>query len=603
MSYTDEVRNAVKSMFLKKYRVAEIVRQTGVPRRTIYFWINKYSWDDLLSDEEPMQALARRMVLLADMEDKQPGDLDEMERTIGMMERLQKLYDKQKQPVTTGPVRDSDDAAVFTEDDGSGHEGSKPQRRRRKARGKRKNNDFRDLSEEQILEPFLEGLFSYQHELWLNRNQRTRNILKSRQIGATYYFSAEAFVDALISGRNKVFLSASKAQSDLFREYIVGFAQEWFGVELKGKDKVKVISDYGTATLYFLSTNSATSQGYHGDVYVDEYFWIPNFEKLNKVASAVSTHKHWRKTYFSTPSAKSHQAYPFWSGDIHNERLRRKNQAEDKFPDHKALEAGLVCPDGQWRKVITIHNAEAGGCDLFDVEQLRTEYDPDAFAQLFECRFIDDTASIFKLSELEKALCELRDWRDFDPESERPFGNHPVWIGYDPSRTRDGACIAIVAPPIKMGGKFRVLEKITLKNVAWQYQAACIQDLCQKYNVAYIGIDVTGPGSGVFDLVQQFYPAATPIIYSIDSKTRLVLKAQDVITSNRIQWDAVHSDIAAGFMTIRRTTTGSGQITYVADRSERTGHADAAWAVMHALINEGLDYRQQRESTYVFSDD
>ncbi len=156
---------------------------------------------------------------------------------------------------------------------------------------------------------------------------------------------------------------------------------------------------------------------------------------------------------------------------------------------------------------------------------------------------------------------------------------------------------------IKDGRQIQGSGKITLKNVAWHYQAACLQDLCAKYNVAYMGIDVTGPWSGVLDLVRVFYPQVTPIIYSIDSKTRLVLKAQDVITSNRIEWDAVHSDIAAGFMTIRRTTTNSGQITYVANRSERTGHADASWAAMHALINEGLDYRQQRESTYIFSDD
>ncbi len=159
MSYTDEVRNAVKSMYLKKYRIAEIVRQTGVPRRTIYFWINQYSWDDLLSDEEPMQALVRRMVLLADMEDKQSGDLDEMERIVGVMERLQKLQARQNALAVTASASDSDDSVILT------HDGAdKPQRRKRKSKGKRKNNDFRGLSEDEILDPFLSGLFSYQHE-------------------------------------------------------------------------------------------------------------------------------------------------------------------------------------------------------------------------------------------------------------------------------------------------------------------------------------------------------------------------------------------------------------------------------------------------------
>ena len=48
------------------------------------------------------------------------------------------------------------------------------------------------------------------------------------------------------------------------------------------------------------------------------------------------------------------------------------------------------------------------------------------------------------------------------------------------------------------------------------------------------------------------------------------------------------SDIAAGFLLIRRATGISGVITYIADRSDLTGHADSAWAIMHALIHEDL---------------
>lgn len=28
------------------------------------------------------------------------------------------------------------------------------------------------------------------------------------------------------------------------------------------------------ATLYFLGTNARTAQSYHGNLYLDEYFWI-----------------------------------------------------------------------------------------------------------------------------------------------------------------------------------------------------------------------------------------------------------------------------------------------------------------------------------------
>ena len=67
-----------------------------------------------------------------------------------------------------------------------------------------------------------------------NKHHDVRNILKSRQIGATYYFSFEALEDAIFSGDNQIFLSASKRQAEIFKNYIVKMAREYFGVELTG---------------------------------------------------------------------------------------------------------------------------------------------------------------------------------------------------------------------------------------------------------------------------------------------------------------------------------------------------------------------------------
>src|SRR3546814_5258348 len=63
--------------------------------------------------------------------------------------------------------------------------------------------------------------------------------------------------------------------------------------------------------LYFLSTNANTSQGEHGDFYFDEFFWVHGFAELKKVASAMATHKIYKRTYFSTPSSVTHETYAF----------------------------------------------------------------------------------------------------------------------------------------------------------------------------------------------------------------------------------------------------------------------------------------------------
>lgn len=121
--------------------------------------------------------------------------------------------------------------------------------------------------------------------------------------------------------------------------------------------------------------------------------------------------------------------------------------------------------------------------------------------------------------------------------------------------------------------------------------------------MTYIGIDTTGIGAGVWDLVSTKHPReAHAIHYSNENKNRLVLKMIDVIDAGRVQWDAEHKDIAMAFMAIKRVASNSGNMmTFKAERSETTGHADAFWALSHALINEPLNTDEaQRGSSYTF---
>jgi len=598
MPYAIEVKEAAKRLYLRRAKPKEIQAQLGLPNvRIVYYWIAKGGWDEMLTDEEPLAAISRRITLLLEKpETLTKGELDELDRLTGIRERLQKQAARPvPQPAGTPQVEHQ------VRDQGE----QRNQRRDRGERGgkrkeKKPKNDISGLTEVDFLEKFTSTMYGYQKELHQAKLNpltcRIRNVLKSRQVGATYYFAAEAFMDAVLTGDNQMFLSASRAQSEIFRSYIVGFASKWFNIELTGNP---IILSNG-AELRFLSTNSSTAQGYHGHVYVDEYFWIRDFEKLRTVASAMGTHKKWRQTYFSTPSAVSHQAYPFWTGEAYRNSKRGK-KSDQAWPAESAYTAGALCPDGQWRKVITIQDAIAGGCDLFDLEQLRNEYDDDRFEQLFMCKFIDSSQSAFALADLERCYSDLGLWTDYDPDDDRPFGNSPVWLGYDPSRTRDDATCVVVAPPLEQGGKFRILEKHSWRGTSFTHQAAQVKKLCERFNVQHIGIDITGVGYGVFDLVRDFYPRATAIHYSLEAKNALVLKAQDTITGSRIEWDAGWSDIAAAFLTIKRGTTNSGQITYSASRTDATGHADIAWAIMHALAHEPLNTNKRRRSRYAMS--
>ncbi|MGG7233860.1 terminase large subunit domain-containing protein, partial [Escherichia coli] len=94
---------------------------------------------------------------------------------------------------------------------------------------------------------------------------------------------------------------------------------------------------------------------------------------------------------------------------------------------------GLLCADGQYRQIVTVEDAVRGGCNLFDLDQLRMEYSPDEYQNLLMCEFVDDLASVFPLSELQACMVDSWEvWTDFHALALRPFGWREVWIGYDP---------------------------------------------------------------------------------------------------------------------------------------------------------------------------
>jgi hypothetical protein len=198
---------------------------------------------------------------------------------------------------------------------------------------------------------------------------------------------------------------------------------------------------------------------------------------------------------------------------------------------------------------------------------------------------------LFPLAEMQRCMVDSWVvWDDFKPFALRPFGYRPVWIGYDPSHTGDNCGCVVLAPPMVPGGKFRILEKHQWRGMDFEPQAEAIKKITEAYNVTYIGIDVTGIGQGVFQLVKQFFPGATAFSYSPDVKVRLVLKAKDIVVKRRLEFDAGWNDVAQSFMAIRKTTTASGrQITFDANRTDEISHADLAWACMHALANEPLE--------------
>jgi uncharacterized protein YjcR len=566
-------RRAARSLYWRLWPVTAIAEELGIPRTTVQSWKDRDEWDKAPMIERIEACLEARFMSLVERDKKSGGDFKEIDLLGRQVERLARVRRYQEPGGNEADLNPAIEA------------------RNAKPKKAAKRNEFSDEEAAELGRKFLGSLFVYQHKWHSAADERTRMILKSRQIGATWYFAREALYDAITTGRNQIFLSASKAQAHVFKQYIRQFALEAVGIDLKGDPIVL----WNGAHLYFLGQNARTAQGYHGNFYYDEFFWAQGFETLNSVASGMALQKQYRKTYFSTPSATSHEAYPFWTGEKFN-RKRKKDEKVEILTDHASIAEGLRCADRIWRNMVTIEDAERGGCDLFDLEELRAEKAPDEFANLLMCQFMDDGDSLFTLAMMQRCMVDSWvEWKDLQPLMPRPFGSRSVWVGYDPNGGGDGgdgAGVVVLAPPDKAGGKFRGLERHRLKGMDFEAQAEFIRKITQRYHVTYIGIDVTGVGAGVHQLVKQFFPTARAIKYSPEVKSAMVMKAQNVIDKGRLEFDAGWVDLAQSFMALKRTLTDSGRyVKYSAGRSNEIGHADLAWACMHALINEPLEGR------------
>lgn len=555
-------------LFFQGYPLRAIAELLQTPEGTVSTWKKRDGWDDIKPIDRVDFAIEARMCQLIAKDVKSGGDFKEIDLLGRQLERI---------------------ARVNKYSNGGNETDLNPKVANRNKGPKKapERNVVEPEQQERLIERFESTMFDYQRVWYLAGQQyRIRDLLKSRQIGATYFFAFEAFIDALVTGRNQIFLSASKAQAHVFKQYIIQFAKEE-GVELKGDPMVLP----NGAHMYFLGTNARTAQSYHGNIYMDEYFWIHGFLEFRKVASGMAMHKKWRQTYISTPSSLSHPAYAFWSGANFNRGKAKADRVEIDL-SHTNLAGGKLCADGQWRQIVTVEDAVSGGCDLFDLDQLRSEYSEDEYRNLLMCEFMDDTSSVFPLASLQRCMVDSWElWEDYKPFALRPLGSRPVWIGYDPAKGAvgsDSAGCVVLAPPAVPGGKFRVLERHRWSGMDFAAQAEAIRQMTLRYNVGYIGIDSTGIGEGVLQLVRQFYPAVTEIQYNPSIKIRMVMKAMDVIDKGRLEFDSGWNDLAAAFMSIRRGVTAGKMPTFEASRSEETSHADIAWATMQALLHEPL---------------
>jgi uncharacterized protein YjcR len=218
-------RREARSLWHRGWQLTQIAAELGVKYGTLAAWKSRDGWDEDAPIAVVEDRLEARIALLLDKEPFTEGDMKRVDFMMRQMERAARIrkFDK------TGREGDLNPKIARRNDE--------------EAKTKRADKRKNFLSPEQwqaLLDDFHARNFAYQEHWWDHRDERTRKILKSRQIGATWYFAREALAkiaQGVLAGeqpRNQIFLSASQRQANKFRREIVGWVKRVTGVELKG---------------------------------------------------------------------------------------------------------------------------------------------------------------------------------------------------------------------------------------------------------------------------------------------------------------------------------------------------------------------------------
>ena len=245
-----------------------------------------------------------------------------------------------------------------------------------------------------------DGLYQHQCE-WVSDENRIRFYTASRRTGKTRTFGREGFFDGIGTGRPQNFLSATKRQAGLFRNYIKDISYKEFGIKLKGTDEIILQTKHGMVPINFLTPSVIYSQGFTGNLYVDEAAWMRNFEDLNTYIKPSASEKYYRTTYLTTASSMGHGAYAFKEGYDRDGKQKKKDD-----------NGNVLRRDGRIlisNHVTTLPEAIEKGYDRFEWEDILDEYTEDEINQLFLCEWINERSTFFKMSGFQKTSLH-RSW-------------------------------------------------------------------------------------------------------------------------------------------------------------------------------------------------
>jgi len=399
-----------------------------------------------------------------------------------------------------------------------------------------------------ILAPYiLKSLYPYQKR-FIGDASRWRIANKSRQIGFSLTIGLDAISGALIRDRNQLIVSASKMNAEIVMDYIRGHLDN-LGI-LPLEDKEGYIELPGGRYLRVCSTNWRTARGFNGDVYLDEFaFTIRDKEIWRAIVPSITAVKG-RVTVTSTPKSRIDKFWQIFAGQ------------SEKWSKHQ----------------VSIHDAIQDGFPV-DIGELRELFDPEEFAQAYECIPLDTAESYIPYNLIEPCL--------YDPDSDafaQVVTNHAPHqgkrnyvYGVDIGRTRDETA---VAETFELEGITWCTSIQGWKKKPFREQRDLLMSILNKADTQLMAIDKGGIGMNLHEDLTYAYPAKVRgVSFAPAVKERLAKRIKIMFEEKRIR---VPNDpsLVSHILSIKRSANRSNIFSYGAESDDH--HGDKFWALAMA---------------------
>lgn len=397
-------------------------------------------------------------------------------------------------------------------------------------------------------------LYPYQQR-YLADHSRFKAGMWSRQTGKTFTTTLEAVIDCLEGeaqgiAKRWTILSVSQARAldameNGVKLHLRAFraAFEASNVPFESDELAFEVRLPGGSRIRAIASKPSTARGMTENLILDEFAHHQDNRALWTAILPVVSRPDLKLRVISTPNGKGDKFYEIMTAP----------ELGETFSRH----------------VVSIYDAVKDGLPRNVDELRRAVSDPIAWAQEFECAFVDEATSWLTYDLIDG--CESSEAGD--PVR---YQGGMCWVGMDIAARGDLTVIAVLE---EHGGKLWCRELVELRGTSFANQLLELDRVMAQYKVNRAALDQTGLGEMPVQEAQRRHGnyRVEGVLFTAARKLDMATALKEAMEDKRLMLP-ISTALRHDLHSVQRVAGSTGAPRLVAERSDM-GHADRFWAL------------------------